>query len=70
MQHYDNTGHELTVPSHTEAASGILGVIKAVMMIQRGCVLPNANFEKLNDKIEGKEKLKVRTHHIFFALRH
>jgi len=29
------------------------------MMLQRGRVLPNANFERLNDKIEGKEKLRV-----------
>ncbi|KAI1267381.1 putative polyketide synthase [Xylariaceae sp. FL1019] len=44
---------------HLEGASGALAIVKAVMMLQRGKILPNANFEKLNPKIEGREKLKV-----------
>lgn len=45
--------------SHLEGASGILGVIKAIMMIQRGYILPNSGFEEFNHNIEGREKLKV-----------
>ncbi|KIM94801.1 hypothetical protein OIDMADRAFT_172503 [Oidiodendron maius Zn] len=44
---------------HLEGASGILGVIKAIMMLQCGCILPNAGFEELNQNIEGREKLRV-----------
>ncbi|KAI1810659.1 putative polyketide synthase [Poronia punctata] len=44
---------------HLEGASGVLAVVKTILMLQHGRVLPNANFERLNDKIEGKEKLKV-----------
>lgn len=44
---------------HLEGASGILGMIKAILMIQRGCVLPNAEFEEFNRNIEGKDKLRV-----------
>lgn len=33
---------------HLEAASGVLAVIKSVLMLERGEVLPSANFEKLN----------------------
>jgi hypothetical protein len=35
-------------------------MVKAIMMLQHGRVLPNANFERLNENIEGREKLKVR----------
>lgn len=37
---------------HLEGASGIAGVIKTVMMLERGKILPNLNFEKPNDKID------------------
>lgn len=45
---------------HLEGASGILGMIKAIMMLQHGCVLPNANFERFNESIQGRERLRVR----------
>lgn len=44
---------------HLEGASGVLAIVKAIMMLQRGEILPNAGFEKFNEQIEGKEKLKV-----------
>ncbi|KAJ5101975.1 polyketide synthase, partial [Penicillium alfredii] len=44
---------------HLEGASGILGVVKAILMIQHGRVLPQANFEKMNPNIDGREKLEV-----------
>ncbi|KAJ4245071.1 hypothetical protein NW762_014282 [Fusarium torreyae] len=44
---------------HLEGASGILGMIKAILMLQHGYVLPNANFDKLNESIERRELLRV-----------
>ncbi|KAG8405408.1 Type I Iterative PKS [Metarhizium acridum] len=44
---------------HLEGASGILAIIKAVLMIQHGHILPNAHFEKFNVNIEGAGKLRV-----------
>ncbi|KAE9577643.1 Reducing polyketide synthase PKS2 [Colletotrichum fructicola] len=40
---------------HLEAASGIAGVIKAAMMLERGFLLPNHDFKKPNEKIPWKE---------------
>ncbi|TRX95760.1 hypothetical protein FHL15_003314 [Xylaria flabelliformis] len=37
---------------HLEGASGIAGVIKAVLALEKGVIPPNANFEQLNPKIE------------------
>ena len=39
----------------------MLAVIKAVMMLQRGYILPNANFEKFNVNIKRADKLRVRS---------
>ncbi|KAJ6121602.1 hypothetical protein N7512_004067 [Penicillium capsulatum] len=36
---------------HTEGASGIISVIKTALMLERGFVLPNCNYEKTNDEI-------------------
>ncbi|KAI5206536.1 hypothetical protein AUEXF2481DRAFT_69934 [Aureobasidium subglaciale EXF-2481] len=36
---------------HLEGASGIVAVIKAAMMLEKGMLLPNANFEKPNPSI-------------------
>ncbi|EJP60751.1 polyketide synthase [Beauveria bassiana ARSEF 2860] len=44
---------------HLEMASGIISIIKAILMVQHGQVLPTAHFEQLNKSIRGKEKLKV-----------
>ncbi|KAG9259098.1 putative polyketide synthase [Emericellopsis atlantica] len=44
---------------HLEGASGILGMIKAIMMLQNGHVLPNAGFERFNESIKGSERLRV-----------
>ncbi|KAH7022074.1 putative polyketide synthase, partial [Ilyonectria destructans] len=46
---------------HLESASGVLAVVKAIMMIEQGVILPTALFESMNPKIEGHEKLKVLT---------
>ncbi|KAM0716204.1 hypothetical protein Q7P37_007649 [Cladosporium fusiforme] len=44
---------------HTEGASGVLGVVKTVMMLEKGIILPNANFEQMSSKIIGRETLSV-----------
>lgn len=47
---------------HLEGASGLLSLIKATMMLERGVMLPNANFEKLNPAIleaSGADRLRV-----------
>ncbi|KAH8671519.1 beta-ketoacyl synthase domain-containing protein [Xylariales sp. PMI_506] len=40
---------------HLEAASGIVAVIKAAMMLERSFILPNHDFKKPNTKIPWKE---------------
>lgn len=44
---------------HLEGASGVLAMVKAIMMVNKGIVLPTAGFEKINPKIEGHEKIKI-----------
>lgn len=47
---------------HLEGASGIVAVIKAAMMLERGFVLPNYDFTHPNEKVPFKEwHLKVPT---------
>ena len=36
---------------HLEAASGLAGVIKASLALQKGIIPPNINFERVNEKI-------------------
>ncbi len=44
-----------------EGAAGIAGVVKAVLVLERGVIPPNTNFEKLNPKIDADFlKIKVR----------
>ncbi|KAL2859922.1 putative polyketide synthase [Aspergillus lucknowensis] len=46
---------------HLEGTSGIAGVIKAILMLERRMLLPNRNFHKLNSRILAKEwNLKVQ----------
>ncbi|KAL2145167.1 hypothetical protein VTI28DRAFT_7803 [Corynascus sepedonium] len=44
---------------HLEGASGMLGMIKAILMVKNGVVLPTAGFESINPKIPNKEKIVV-----------
>ncbi|EAU32451.1 hypothetical protein ATEG_07067 [Aspergillus terreus NIH2624] len=47
---------------HLENTSGIVSIIKASLMLEKGFILPNANFEKANDAIPfDKYHLKVPT---------
>jgi acyl transferase domain-containing protein len=48
---------------HLEPASGIVSIIKASMMLDKGFVLPNANFEKENKAAPfSKWNMKVGLH--------
>ncbi len=45
---------------HLEGASGLAGMIKAVLSVERGVILPSLNFEKPNERIPLEEwNLKV-----------
>ncbi|XZE56204.1 beta-ketoacyl synthase N-terminal-like domain-containing protein [Planctomycetaceae bacterium SH139] len=44
---------------HLESASGIAGMLKAVLVLQRGVIPGQANFESLNKHIDGNE-LRLR----------
>ena len=47
---------------HLEGASGVVSMIKAAMMLERGLILPNINFEKQNPQIPLAEwHMKVPT---------
>ncbi|KAL9616313.1 MAG: hypothetical protein Q9160_008808 [Pyrenula sp. 1 TL-2023] len=47
---------------HLEGASGVAGVIKAVLMLENDVILPNRNFRQANPQIPLREwKLKVPT---------
>ncbi|KAK8074288.1 hypothetical protein PG994_005187 [Apiospora phragmitis] len=43
---------------HLEGASGLVSVVKAIMMLEQECLLPNANFEKFNPDIVDDGRLK------------
>ncbi|RMD42161.1 hypothetical protein DV735_g2940, partial [Chaetothyriales sp. CBS 134920] len=40
---------------HTEGCSGLAGVIKSVLCLEKGVLVPNAGFENLNPKLRLKE---------------
>lgn len=44
---------------HLEGASGIAGVIKAILVLEKGIIPPNTNFEKVNPKID-MEFLRIK----------
>jgi acyl transferase domain-containing protein len=45
---------------HLEGASGVAGLVKTILMLEKGTILPNAHFEQPNDRIPLDEwKLNV-----------
>jgi acyl transferase domain-containing protein len=45
---------------HLENASGVISIIKATLMLEKGFILPNTNFEKPNENIPfSKWNMKV-----------
>lgn len=56
---------------HLEGASGVAGVIKAVLMLENRTFLPNRNFEKVNPRIPLNDwKLKVSISHLYILSRY
>ncbi|KAL5041372.1 hypothetical protein BDW71DRAFT_212203 [Aspergillus fruticulosus] len=39
---------------HLEGASGLAGLVKAIMVLERGIIPPNANFERMNPAIDAE----------------
>ena len=44
---------------HVEGASGLASVIKTLLILEKGLIPPNANFERINPKID-EEALKIK----------
>ena len=40
---------------HLEAASAMPGLIKSILILEKGLIPPNINFETLNPEIKGEE---------------
>ena len=54
---------------HLEGASGIASVIKSVMILERGIIPPNSDFQSINPKInEEALNIKVNTD-LFFGFK-
>jgi acyl transferase domain-containing protein len=52
---------------HLEGCSGIAGVVKTILSLERGVIPPNANFERLNPDINAEElniKVTAPSHHL------
>lgn len=46
---------------HLEGASGLAGLVKTVLVLEKGIIPPNTNFEALNPNIDAEFlKIKVR----------
>jgi 3-oxoacyl-(acyl-carrier-protein) synthase len=39
---------------HLEGASGLAGIVKAIMVLEKGIIPPIAQFSKLNEKIDAQ----------------
>lgn len=47
---------------HLEGASGLAGVIKTVLALEKGAIPPNTNFERFSDRIDASRlNVKVGT---------
>lgn len=47
---------------HLEGASGIAGVIKTILVLEKGIIPANANFEQMNPRIDSKSlNIQVRS---------
>lgn len=49
---------------HLEGASGIAGVIKAILVLEKGVIPPNTNFQRVNPKID-MEFLRIKVHFLY-----
>lgn len=52
---------------HTEAAAGLMSVMKALMALDTGVIAPNKDFSQVNDDIEalkdGRLQVSTEAHH-------
>lgn len=39
---------------HLESASGIAGIIKSILVLEKGVIPPNTNFQQLNPRIDAE----------------
>lgn len=51
---------------HLEAASGLAGVVKSILMLEKGVIPPNALFDRLSPAIEAQGH-HVEASHILIA---
>jgi acyl transferase domain-containing protein len=50
----ENSGSVKTNVGHLEGGSGLAGILKCILILEKGVIPPNALFEKLNIKINAK----------------
>ena len=61
IESYNGRGALKANIGHLEGASGVAGVIKTILALEKGIIPPNAAFEKLNPRIQaGALNLRVR----------
>ena len=52
---------------HLEGGSGIAGVMKTILMLEKGIILPNFDFKKANPRIPMRDwRIEVRILHRYF----
>ena len=49
-----NSGAVKSNIGHLEGTSGLAGVIKAIQVLEKGIIPPNANFKRLNPRIDAE----------------
>lgn len=49
-----NSGSIKANIGHLEAASGLAGLVKSVLVLEKGIIPPNALFEKMNPEIDAE----------------
>lgn len=61
LSNCENRGSVKANIGHLEGASGLAGIIKSIMILEKGMIPPNALLEKMNPKIKAKlNNLQVR----------
>ena len=53
---------------HLEGASDIVGLIKTIMVLEKGIIQPNTNFKHLNPKIDA-EFLNIKVDQLILSMK-